>query len=207
MNDPQLPFEVKWREKLSGYAPPATDSDWADMQSLLAVPRRKRARRYLRWWLWLVPVLGVSAFLVVRAGWIATATQEDPVPPTVMSEVMVPPDPEVPKVPPELENRAADTVIESATPQPAVRTETLEDSTRRTAEAPSDSTADPFPARRTARVCAPLPVATLRPPRSRGPSLAERLEAAGKTLIVVPGDGPAPRRKVDNGLYPPFRNH
>ena len=211
MSEQQAPFENDWRRKMDAYRPEATDGDWAEMQELLVTSRKGRSSRFRRWWVWLLPLLGLGGILLFRAGTTTPVAGAGGPPMARVEGARDPaeqnPSDDLKNLPEPAAEPEKQEAIAVAVPQPQLRTDTTPSLFPSVGPLSLPHTpAVVLPPDRVDQVTTSIPMASLHPPRSSAPSLADQLEMAGKTLIVVPGPGPPPPRKLDNGLYPPFRN-
>ena len=184
-------YESHWRQALRDYTPAATDADWAAMRTQL--PNNKPGGGRSSWW-WAVVLL-----FLVGAGTQVRWDRE--MPPLPYASIPITTSPEsirlirsvqlLPKAPPDVFIRSS----EAGTP-----TERLDTLVLLQPIAP----AAPPPTYVLHRLDL-LPVDRLRPLRYRP---LNRLDAIGKTLIVVPPEPeslPPVRVLRANGLYPPIR--
>ena len=184
-------YEQVWRERMANYAPAATEADWQAMQRLLPPTRRGSG------WRWLAAAMGMLILVVLTYSiWFSR-----PVPESVAFPVVVPPVGLTPGRVEALPSPNKSLVL--PTPVRVLPKAVVTNVPRNVSAAPP---ARP-PQMLTTWATESLPQLPLGVLRSADPSLAEHLEAAGKTLIVVPVPNKGSGQKVDNGFYPPFRKH
>ena len=184
-------YESHWRQALHDYTPAATDADWAAMRTQLS-DSKSRGGGSPYWWV-------ILLLLLIGAGTQVQWNRE--IPPLPYGSFPITTSPEsirlirsvqlLPKAPPDVFIRSS----EAGTP-----TERLDTLALLQPIAP----AAPPPTYVLHRLDL-LPVARLRPLRYRP---LNRLDAIGKTLIVVPPEPeslPPVRVLRFNGLYPPIR--
>ena len=187
MND----HEARWRQALNDYTPAATDADWAAMRAQL--PNGKPRGGARPWW-WVVVLL-----LLIGAGTQVRWHRE--VSPSPSESFSISNSPEaarptrsvqrLPKAPPAVSIRSAGV-------------ETLAEHFEAVALSTPSAPAAPPPSYVLHRLDL-LPVGRPYPLRYRP---LNRLDAIGKTLIVVPPEPeslPPLRVLHPNGLYPPVR--
>ncbi|WP_420461323.1 hypothetical protein [Neolewinella sp.] len=184
-------YESHWRQALHDYTPAATDADWAAMRGQL-LNGKPRGGGSLYWWIAIL-------LLFIGAG---TQVQWDRAAPPVLTEALpIATSPEAirPTVSVQpLPIKAPITLFQPAGTEPA------SEQFDTPALSPPLAPAAPPPTYVLHRLDL-LPVARLRPLRYRP---LNRLEAIGKTLIVVPPEPeslPPVRVLRANGLYPPIR--
>ncbi len=179
--------ETHWRQALNAYTPAATDADWLAMRAQL--PGGKPSpRKPFRWWLVLLLLLLVAAGTQVQWKNTNLPPASGPAPALVSPDPVRPEEPVRPiSVLPRLPTAPPRQLVASAIPFDTM------------AQVIPAAPVVARPSERLRRVDL-LPVLRPRPVRYR--PLA-RLEAIGKSLIVVP---PPPRvRYLENGLYPPIK--
>ena len=203
MNSEHPPFEEAWRRGISGYEAPLAEEDWQQMDALLDRAAPPAGPRYRRWWPGLLLVLTVMTVLTwIGLAPVAMAVPEEPA--ITGTTAAAPARSAGPVEADDPRPAPAARVAPPTTPLPRTGTIVIpgRDVTMPTLR-PSLPASRPLPRRTWITPLLPLPV--LPTVTSRGPTLSDVLEAAGKSLIVVPPDEDDPDKRIHNGLYPPIR--